>query len=313
MAAHLDHQSSVRPEPRRQHRVRNGEIELAVFEYGRPDGVPVVLVHGWPDTHHLWDGVIALLADDYRVLAYDTRGYGESSAPRAVSAYRLDRLATDFFAVIDQLSPEQPVHVVAHDWGSVQVWEAVCEPGAEEFVASFTSISGPNLDHLGTFLRAPLRRPTPRAVWNTLAQGLSSAYTGFFMLPVLPGLFFRVAGSARLWRLFLRLVEGIRPEQVTVADSLRRDMVSGLRFYKANIIPRMVAPRDRRTAVPVQLIVNTRDIAVRPAGYDGYAERADELVRHDLPRGHWLPFTDPGAIADYAEKFIAAHSTDTGK
>ena len=46
------------------------------------------------------------------------------------------------------------MHVLAHDWGSVETWEAVCEPGAEEKIASFSSISGPNLDHLGMWIRA---------------------------------------------------------------------------------------------------------------------------------------------------------------
>ena len=54
--------------------VRRGEVELAVFVGGNPDGPPVVLVHGWPDTHHLWVGVVDQLADDFRVVAYDTRG-----------------------------------------------------------------------------------------------------------------------------------------------------------------------------------------------------------------------------------------------
>ena len=43
--------------------VRNGEIELAVYEYGNPAGETIVLVHGWPDTHNLWRAVVPLLAE----------------------------------------------------------------------------------------------------------------------------------------------------------------------------------------------------------------------------------------------------------
>ncbi|TCJ97434.1 alpha/beta fold hydrolase [Nocardia alba] len=288
--------------------VRNGDISLAVYEFGPADGIPVVLVHGWPDTHHLWDGVVPLLSDRYRVISYDTRGYGQSSAPTQVSAYELNRLATDFFAVVEAVSPTEPVHVVAHDWGSVQVWEAVCEPGADQYVASFTSISGPNLDHLAIWMRRGVRSGTPRGIRGALSQCLSSAYTTFFMLPVLPGLFFRLVGTEKMWKLFLRVVEGTSPDQISLAPTLKQDMISGLRFYRANIIARMVAPRERRTTVPVQLLVNTRDIAVRPAGYDDTAEWADQVVRHDLLRGHWLPYSDPAAIAGYADAFIQAKS-----
>ncbi|WP_280235659.1 alpha/beta fold hydrolase [Nocardia cyriacigeorgica] len=284
--------------------VGNGDIDIAVFEYGDPGAEPVVLVHGWPDTHHLWDDVIPLLAGRFRVIAYDTRGYGESSAPKQVARYRLEELATDFFAVVDAVSPDRRVHVIAHDWGSVQVWEAVCEPDAEQRIASFTSISGPNLDHLAQWVRTRLSSPTPRNIWGPFTQLISSAYTGFFMVPVLSDLVWRAFGRAWSWRLFLRMVEGIPGERVQVADSLNRDMVSGLKFYRANIIARLARPRERYTKVPVQLVVNTRDIAVRPAGYDDTDRWVADVVRRDVPFGHWLPFKNPGLVAELGAAFI---------
>lgn len=296
------------PIPDRRATVRNGDIDIAVFEYGAIDAEPVVLVHGWPDTHHLWDGVIAELSGKYRVIAYDTRGYGESTVPDKVADFRLEELAKDFFAVLEVVSPDRPVHVIAHDWGSVQVWEAVCEPGAEQRVRSFTSVSGPNLDHLALWMRARLARPTPRNAWGPISQAISSAYTALFMVPLLPGLFFRVFGTPRLWRLFLRLVEGIPAEHVHLAPTLQQDMISGLRFYRANILARLGSPRERYTKVPVQLLVNTRDIAVRPAGYDDTGRWVAQLVRHDAPYGHWLPFKNPEYLARTSAEFIDACS-----
>ncbi|MFE3445280.1 alpha/beta fold hydrolase [Nocardia sp. NPDC059180] len=295
--------------PQRRRVVGNGDIDIAVFEYGSPDAEPVVLVHGRPDTHHLWDSVIPLLAQRFHVIAYDTRGYGESSAPKKVARYRLEELAADFFAVVDAVSPDRPVHVIAHDWGSVQVWEAVCDPGAEQRIASFTSISGPNLDHLAQWVRARLSSPTPRNVWGPLTQLVSSAYTGFFMVPVLSDLVWRVFGRAWSWRLFLRVVEGIPGERVHVAESLNRDMVSGLKFYRANIIARLTRPRERYTKVPVQLVVNTRDVAVRPAGYDDTGRWAADVVRRDVPFGHWLPFKNPELVAELGAAFVDDHRT----
>ena len=71
-----------------------------------------MLVHGWPDSHVLWDGVVPLLAEQFRIIRYDNRGAGASSAPKAASAYAMAHLADDFAAVISALSPGQPVHVV---------------------------------------------------------------------------------------------------------------------------------------------------------------------------------------------------------
>ncbi|GAA3158169.1 hypothetical protein GCM10020255_039910 [Rhodococcus baikonurensis] len=60
-------------------RVTNGSVSLAVFEQGKADGETIVLVHGWPDTHELWNRIVPLLADDFRVVSYDSRGAGEST------------------------------------------------------------------------------------------------------------------------------------------------------------------------------------------------------------------------------------------
>ena len=66
------------------------------------------------------------------------------------------RFSDDFAAVIDAMAPGQPVHVLAHDWGSIGMWEYLRRPGASDRVASFTSVSGPGADHLAGYIR---RRP----------------------------------------------------------------------------------------------------------------------------------------------------------
>lgn len=283
--------------------VVRGDVELAVFEYGNPAGAPVILIHGWPDTHHLWDKVIPLLAGRYRVFAYDTRGHGESTRLAKVADYKLTEFAADFFAVADAVSPDRPVHVIAHDWGSVATWEAVGEPGAEARIASFTSISGPSLDHIGALLRGRLSRPTPSNLADPLRQILSSWYVWFFLLPYVSETAVRYA-LPPIWKLFHRFVEGTAPEQVSFGPTLADDMVDGVRIYRANVVQRVIGPRARRTRVPVQLLVNRRDMAVRPAVYDESDRWVEKLERRDLPTGHWIPFSHPEVVADAATSFI---------
>ena len=287
--------------------VRRGEVELAVFVGGNPDGPPVVLVHGWPDTHHLWSGVVDQLADGFCVIAYDTRGQGESTDPGSVDAFALPELAEDLFAVADAVSPDQPVHVLAHDWGSVGVWEAVCRPGAEERIASFTSISGPSLDQLGVWVRRSVTRPTLRGLGAVLAQGLSSSYVGVFISPVAPFLFRNLAERAR-WTDFLRRTEEFEPPADAIAETLVDDMVSGLRYYRANLGLRRRAPRPRRTDVPVLQLVPTRDRAIRPASLDEAARWVSSLERVELPYGHWVPMAAPDVVAAETARFIRAQS-----
>ncbi|WP_433193837.1 SDR family oxidoreductase [Nocardia sp. CA-107356] len=285
--------------------VRSGEFDIAVFEHGDPSAETIVLVHGWPDTHHLWDAVVPLLAGRFHVVTYDTRGHGESTRTRHAKDFRLDALASDFFAVADAVSPDRPVHVLAHDWGSVQVWEAVCEPRAAARVASFTSVSGPNLDHLAKWLRARLTRPTPRNLWQPLTQALSSGYTVFSMTPGLDRVF-RVVAHEKRWQRIVSIMNDTAPSNIVLGPTFRRDAVEGLLIYRANILPRLLAPRERRTEVPVQLIVAGRDVAVRPAGYDDAHKWVSRLWRRDVPAGHWMPFSHPELLATATTELIDA-------
>lgn len=284
--------------------VRNGSVELAVFEQGNPHGETLVLVHGWPDTHELWQHVIPHLAEGFRVVSYDSRGAGASTRPSRVEDYRLEVLATDLVAVIDAVSPDRPVHVLAHDWGSVETWEAVCEPGAQERIASFTSISGPNLDHLAKWQR---RRFATRSFGGPLAQAGASAYTVAFQIPGLTELPLRW-WFAKRWPQFLKFFDGLDPTLVRPAPTIADDMVTGLKRYRANIRPRLRSPRERRTDVPVQLIVNKYDNAVRPVGYEDAERWVSDLRRVEIPAGHWSPISHARVVAELAAEFAATVS-----
>ena len=182
-------------------RVRSGEVSLSVREHPR-DGAPtVVLVHGFPDTQAVWDPVAARLTADHglRVVTYDVRGAGGSTAPRSRDGYRLECLVTDLIAVLDHVSPGAPVHLVGHDWGSIALWDAVTSEEEDTRlrgrIASFTSISGPSLDHVAPFARK-LRTAGDKTA--LLRQGLRFSYIAAFRLPVLPELLWR--GGAPLLR-----------------------------------------------------------------------------------------------------------------
>ena len=264
----------------RSRRVPRGAFDLVVHEGGNPEGPTLVMVHGWPDTHRLWDGVARELADDFRLVAYDTRGQGDSVTSAPDSAFTLDALADDLFAVIDAVSPGTPVHVVGHDWGSIQAWEAVCRSGAEDRIASFCSISGPNLDHVAAWVRRSLTHPGPRGLVDLAAQAASSSYIPFLVSPLAPPLL-RALG--------------------------RRTAASGLRYYRANMLANLrgsVRPRERRTSVPVLQLALTRDPAVRPATLVASDAWTETLERRELPHGHWVVRTHPEVVADEVRRFV---------
>ena len=122
---------------------------IAVHASGNPGGPTVVAVHGYPDNHSVWDGLADELGGEYRVVTYDVRGAGESDAPADRRGYRMDRLVDDLVAVVDAVSDGRPVHLIAHDWGSIQCWPALTDPRLAGRIASYLSVSGPSLDHAG--------------------------------------------------------------------------------------------------------------------------------------------------------------------
>ena len=75
-------------------------VRIAVYEQGNPNGPTLVMAHGWPDSHVLWDGVVARLADRFRIIRYDNRGVGKSTVPKPISAYTISRLADDLSVLV---------------------------------------------------------------------------------------------------------------------------------------------------------------------------------------------------------------------
>ncbi|MEY9848576.1 pimeloyl-ACP methyl ester carboxylesterase [Streptacidiphilus sp. BW17] len=157
----------------REHRVVTDDgVELAVVEAGDPVRPTLWFLHGFPDCREVWEPVMARLAADYHVVAYDARGAGRSSAPPPRRRhYALARLEEDFLTVLDELAPYGPVHLIGHGWGSAQGWEFATSPRLQGGLASFTSISGPCLDHAALWARDRLRHPTPANLWALAEQG----------------------------------------------------------------------------------------------------------------------------------------------
>ncbi|MFD1560701.1 alpha/beta fold hydrolase [Paraburkholderia silviterrae] len=263
-------------------------VRLAVYVSGPPDAPPMILVHGYPDSARVWAALRRELDTHFRVIAYDVRGMGASAAPRRRAGYRLAQLARDLSAVADATCGTRPFHLVAHDWGSIQCWEAVTDPANAARIASYTSISGPCLDHV---FRARM----------SLAQSLKSWYIAFFHLPLAPQLVWRLGGAA-LWPWWLSKTEGVR---ATPDPDQLRNGINGLQLYRANFIARAWRPRERRTQVPVQFIVPRLDRYVTPALSEGVAQWLGRYRREVIDAAHWCVLRDAPLIAMRIERFIA--------
>ncbi|MFJ6179836.1 SDR family oxidoreductase [Streptomyces sp. NPDC092295] len=291
----------------RVRRVRTGGIELCVAELGDPARPTVLLVHGYPDSKEVWSEVAERLADRFHVVLYDVRGHGRSTAPVPLrGGFTLEKLTDDFLAVADAVSPDRPVHLVGHDWGSVQSWEFVTVARTEGRIASFTSMSGPSLDHMGHWIKQRAARPTPRRAGQLLGQGAKSWYVYLLHTPVLPELAWR-GPLGRRWPTILRRVEKI-PGGTYPTSSLPQDAAHGAWLYRDNVRARLRRPRaDAYAHAPVQLITPTGDAFLSERLHDDLEQWVPHLVRRTLPAKHWVPRTRPDQLAAWIGDFVTAH------
>ncbi|MFD6620626.1 SDR family oxidoreductase [Streptomyces diastaticus] len=288
----------------RERRVPTGGVELRVAELGDTSRPTVVLVHGYPDSKEVWSDVAARLADRFHVVLYDVRGHGRSTAPRPLrGGFTLEKLTDDFLAVVDAVSPDAPVHLVGHDWGSVQSWEFTTVDRTRGRIASFTSLSGPSLDHFGHWIRKRASRPTPRRLAQLVNQGAKSWYVYMLHTPVLPELAWRGPLGKRWPRILERL------EKVPAGDyptpSLGSDAAHGAWLYRDNVRSRLRRPRaDPYAHAPVQLITPTGDVFLSQRLYDELESWVPQLVRRTIPAKHWVPRTRPDQLAAWIGEFV---------
>lgn len=287
--------------PRQRTLTTSDGVRLAVQEHGDPTLPTVVAIHGYPDDHHVWDGVVAELDGTFHVVTYDVRGAGSSERPAGRRRYTIDRLAADLGEVISEVVGHKQVHVLAHDWGSIQTWGLVTDPAWSEQLLSYTSISGPDLDMVGVWLRGIRQRP--RAIARQL---LDSYYVGLFQLPFVPELAIRAGVLDRLVR--HSALHGLGPD-ATFRGKSRADAESGLALYRANFLRRLTRPAPRRTTVPVQVLAPTGDLHV-----DSEMQRTapapwcESLATHQVEGNHWVVEHSPALVAAHVERFVAENS-----
>jgi pimeloyl-ACP methyl ester carboxylesterase len=132
-----------------------GGLHLHVREWGNVDGPPVLFIHGWSQNHLCWARQYeSILAEEFRLIAYDLRGHGMSSAPLEPEHYQDGRLwADDVAAIVKRLRLEQPV-LVGWSYGAFVICDYVRAFG-QEAVAAIEFVEGVvklGEDAFGTFI-----------------------------------------------------------------------------------------------------------------------------------------------------------------
>ncbi len=288
-------------------------VRLAVHAYTDIDTrrPSILAIHGYPDNHHVWDGVAGELSRrynaEYNFVAYDVRGAGESASPADRSGYLLPQLVSDVGAVIDSLGAGE-VHLLGHDWGSIQCWAAVTDDSVMDKIASFTSISGPHLNYAGKFLRSPR---TPRALADVARQILASSYIWFFLCPGAPELAIRSRATVKVFEAVERIGGSSTRRRRAATTRSIDDYLNGLNLYRANMPAPILSPPawQPQTGVPVQVLVARKDYFVTPAlqRFTGSIPARSRVV--PIEGGHWVVASHPDVVARLTGDWVDLAST----
>lgn len=280
--------------------VHSGDVDLSVRSYGEPHKPTLILVHGYPDSSEVWNPIVDILKHNFHVVTYDVRGCGESTEPAWMWDYSLAKLSEDLQAVMRAVCPVQPVHIIAHDWGSIQSWESVTNHRLKARIASYTTISGPCLDHASQWIRNGLASGKGAQISEVMGQIFHSWYIAAFQLPLLGPTAWRL-GLSKAWPKLLNKMEKV---DLPVNPTQTRDGVNGVNLYRANFLPRLTAPRQRHTEVPVQLIVPLQDSFVTPQLTECCYPYVDQLWRREVDAGHWMVQSHAEYLANCIAEFV---------
>ncbi|MDD2946982.1 MAG: alpha/beta fold hydrolase [Acinetobacter sp.] len=269
---------------------------LYVKTWGNEANPALVLVHGYPDNQEVWELVIQQLIQDFYVLSYDVRGAGKSSIPKRIRDYRLEQLSLDLESVVNTVLEDHPFHLAAHDWGSIQSWESVTEPKFRGRILSYSTISGPCLDHTAFWMRQQFKQNKPRF----FKQLTKSWYIAVFQLPLLAPVIWTLFTPEK-WDKVLQQLE--QQKDLPLNSHIAADGKHGIGLYRANFIPRLTQPRQRFAVCPVQAIVLKRDNFVSPELIDEMPKWAENFQRVEIDANHWAILSQAELVAEYIKTF----------
>jgi len=282
-------------------------VMLNVAFAGDLGAPPVILLHGFPESHRTWREIAPHLADRFRLIMPDQRGFGASDRPMAVDSYQTDVLVDDIFSLAEALGIER-FALVGHDWGGAISWPAALR-------------NDPRLTRLA-IINAPHPVVFQKSLIEDAAQRAASQYITAFRTPG-----FEHAVEAMGYETFFEKSFGGHVDLALIEDEERWQYIADwsqpggmtpmLNWYRA---AKVVVPPPGATVpvpdwllrafptvkVPTLVIWGMRDKALLPIQLDGLDRLVEDLQIVRLPdAGHFAPWEAPFAVGDALRDFLA--------
>jgi pimeloyl-ACP methyl ester carboxylesterase len=277
----------------RRSRIKARGVDFHVTEAGDPDGLPVLLLHGWPQHHYAWRQLLSDPPTGLRLIAPDLPGYGWSGAPP--HRWFKEEIVSDLLALLDALALDRVV-LVGHDWGG--------------YIGHLMVLRAPERFH--TYLALNILHPwnTPRMlaphVWRFLAYQPALAIFGYPLMRY-TNLVAKVIGGAFVDRSAIS-----RAEIVWFSERFRdpvcaRAGTDSYRTFWTKELPHSARnPERRRSTVPTLALFGVVDPAIHHSLAAAETANADDY-RCELVYacGHFIAEERPALVRRRLEDLAA--------
>ena len=281
-------------------------VTLNVALAGPEDAPPVILLHGFPESHRTWRGVAPLLEDSFRLIMPDQRGFAGSDRPLDVDEYETDKLIGDIFALTEALGVER-FALVGHDWGGAIAW-----PAAMRDDPRLTKLAIVNAPHPLIFQKSLIEDADQRA---------ASQYINWFRVPGAEKAIEAMGFEAFFQKTFMSHVElasvSEEEKQQYIAEwSQPGGMLPMLNWYRATklivpppgatvAVPDFLLRAFPKIHVPTLVVWGMKDPALLPLQLEGLEALVDDLTVVKLPdAGHFAPWEAPDQVASALRDFL---------
>ena len=271
-------------------------VSLDVQVAGDRANPPIMLLHGFPESHRTWRHIVPDLARDHFVIAPDQRGYARSSKPEGVEQYTADKIVADLIALADHFGLDR-FTLVGHDWGGAIAWMAalrhpdriarlVIVNAPHPFVMQKTLFDDPDQRAASQYITA-FRNPDLEDHIDSI--GLDKFFDGSFMKHTD---FAKIADEKPVY-----LDQWSQPGAMTAM----------LNWYRASgvIVPGIDEEPERPAFLdapfppitqPTLVIWGMADAALRPSQIEGLGDYVPQMTLEKVDAGHFVPWENPKAV-----------------
>jgi len=288
-------------------------VTLNVALAGDRSKPPVILLHGFPESHRTWREVAPRLQDQFYLAMPDQRGFAGSDRPQEVEAYATDKLVDDIFALADVLGLQR-FALVGHDWGGAIAW-----PAALRRDPRLTRLAIINAPHPVIMQKSVIEDPEQRA---------ASQYINIFRAPG-----FEQSVEAMGYDTFFEKTFGGHADLSLISEAEKQQYIADwsqpdgftamLNWYRAMRrivpppgvtvqLPDWVLKPFPKVRAPTLVIWGMRDKALLPVQLDGLEDLVDDLTIVRLPgAGHFAPWEAGDEVTRALEPFLAGQGVAT--